>query len=271
MKDWEPGGPWYMSWISKAPKPEALMSKGRRKSTSQLRTGGATGICLGFPRPQNQELWCPRAGENQHPSSRRERKKELACPPPSCFTQALRDWMMFTHTGEGRFSSFHPLSQMVISSGMTLTDTPKSNVLSRHCLAQLVQFSSVAQSCPTLCNPMNCSTPGLPVHLQLLESKQTHVHRVSDAIQPSHPFVVSYSSCPQSFPASGSFQMSQLFASGGQSIGISASTSVLPMNTQDWSPLGWTGWISFQSKGLSRVFSNTTVQMYQFVSAQLSL
>ena len=65
--------------------------------------------------------------------------------------------------------------------------------------------------------------------------------------------------CPQSFPASGSFQMSQLFPSGGQSIGVSASTSVLPMNTQDWSPLGWTGWISLLSKGLSRVFSNTTV------------
>ena len=76
--------------------------------------------------------------------------------------------------------------------------------------------------------------------------------------------VVPFSSCPQSFPASGSFQMSQLFASGGQSTGVSASTSVLPMNTQDWSPLGWTGWISLQSKGLSRVFSNTTVQKHQF-------
>ena len=74
--------------------------------------------------------------------------------------------------------------------------------------------------------------------------------------------VVPFSSCPQSFPASGSFPMSQLFASGGQSIGVSASTSVLPMNTQDWSPLGWTGWISSQSKGLSRVFPNTTVQKH---------
>ena len=80
--------------------------------------------------------------------------------------------------------------------------------------------------------------------------------------------VVPFSSCPQSFPASGSFQMSQLFAWGGQSIGVSASTSVLSMNTQDWS-LGWTGWISLQSKGLSRVFSNTTVQKHQFFSAQL--
>ena len=82
--------------------------------------------------------------------------------------------------------------------------------------------------------------------------------------------VVPFSSCPLSFPGSGSFQMSQLFASGGQSIGVSASTSLLAMNTQDWSPLGWTGWISLQCKGLSRVFSNTTVQKHQFFSAQLS-
>ena len=87
-----------------------------------------------------------------------------------------------------------------------------------------------------------------------------------------HPIissVVPFSSFPQSLPASGSFQMSQLFASGGQSIGVSTSTSVLPMNTQDWSPLGWTDWISLQSKGLSRVFSNTTVQKHQFFDAQL--
>ena len=83
--------------------------------------------------------------------------------------------------------------------------------------------------------------------------------------------VVPFSSCPQSFPASGSFPMGQYFTSGGQSIGVSASASVLPMNTQDWSPLGWTGWISLQSKGLSSVFSNTTVQKHQFSGAQLSL
>ena len=80
--------------------------------------------------------------------------------------------------------------------------------------------------------------------------------------------VIPFSSCPQSLPASRSFQMSQLFASGGQSIGVSASSSVLPMKTQDWSPLGWTGWISLQSKGLSGVFSNTTVQKHQFFGAQ---
>ena len=82
--------------------------------------------------------------------------------------------------------------------------------------------------------------------------------------------VIPFFSRLQSFPASGFFQMSQLFASGGQSIGTSAPTSVLPVNTQDWSPLGWTGWISLQSKRLSRVFSNTTVQKHQFFSAQLS-
>ena len=81
-----------------------------------------------------------------------------------------------------------------------------------------------------------------------------------------HPTIsssVPFSSCPQSFPASGSFPVSQLFTSCGQRIGVSTSTSVLPMNTQDWSPLGWTGWISLQSKGISRVFFNTTVQKHQ--------
>ena len=89
-----------------------------------------------------------------------------------------------------------------------------------------------------------------------------------------HPTILSsvipFSSCPQSFPASESFLMSHLFTSGGQNIRVSASASVLPMNTQDWSPLGWTGWISLQSKGLSRVFSNTTVQKHQFFGVQLS-
>ena len=132
-----------------------------------------------------------------------------------------------------------------------------------------VQLRSVAQSCLTLCDPMNRSTPGLPVHYQLPESTQTHVHQVSDAIQPSHPLASPSPPAPnpsqhQSFP------MSQLFAWDGQSIGVSASTSVLSMNTQDWSPLEWTGWISLQSKGLSRVFSNTTVQKHQFFGSQLS-
>ena len=131
--------------------------------------------------------------------------------------------------------------------------------LNLYTILHVIQFSSVAQSCPTLCDPKNCSTPGLPVHHQHPEFTQTHVHWVGDAIQPSHP-VFPFSSCPQSLPASGSLPMSQLFSWCGQSIGVSASALVLPMNTQDWSPLGWTGWISLQSKGLSTVFSNTTVQ-----------
>ena len=130
-----------------------------------------------------------------------------------------------------------------------------------------VQFSSVTQSCPTLCDPMNHSTPGLPVHHQLPEFTQTHVHWVGDAILPS---VVPFSSCPQSLPTSGSFPMSQLFTWGGQSTEVSASASVLPMNIQDRSPLEWTGWISLQSKELSRVFSSTTVQKHQFFGTQLS-
>ena len=106
---------------------------------------------------------------------------------------------------------------------------------------------SVTQSCPTLWKHIDCRMPGLPVHQglpvhhRLLEFTQTHVHQVGDAITSS---VVPFSSCLQSFPASGYFQTSQLFTSGGQSIGVSASASVLPTNTQDWSPLGWTGWIS---------------------------
>ena len=133
------------------------------------------------------------------------------------------------------------------------------------------QLSSAAQSCLTLCDPMDCSTPGLPVHHQFPEFTQTHVHWVSWCHPTSSSSVIPFSSHLQSFRASGSFQMSQFFESGGQSIGISASTSVLPMNTQDWFPLGLTGWISLQSKGLSRVFSNTTFQKHEFFSAQLSL
>ena len=94
-----------------------------------------------------------------------------------------------------------------------------------------VQFSSVTQACATLCDPMDCTMPSFPVHHQLPEVAQTHVQQVSDTIQP--PSVIPFSSCFQSFPASGSLQMSQLFASGGQTIGVSASASVLPMNIQD--------------------------------------
>ena len=119
-----------------------------------------------------------------------------------------------------------------------------------------VQFSSVTQSCPNLCNPMDCSTPGFSVLQYLLEFAQTHVHWVSDTIQPSHPLE------HQSI-----FQWID-FASGGQSIGASASSSFLPMNIQDWFPLGLTDFISLLSMGLSRVFSSTAVQKHQFFSTQ---
>jgi len=134
----------------------------------------------------------------------------------------------------------------------------------------LVQFSS-AQSCPTLCDPVDCSTPGLPVHHQLPELAHTYVHWNRWCHPTISSSLIPFSSHLQSFPASGSFPVSQFFASGGESFGASASVSVLPMNTQDWSPLGWTGLISLLSKGLSRVFSNTTVQKHQFFGALLSL
>ena len=134
-----------------------------------------------------------------------------------------------------------------------------------------VQFSSVAQSCPTLCNPMYCRMRGLPVHHQLPEFTHTHVHRVSDAIQPSHP--LSSPSSPAFSPShdQGLFQWVNSSHEVAKSTGVSASTSDLLVNTQGWSPLGLTGWISLQSKGLSRVFSSTTVQKHQFFCTQLSL
>ena len=133
-----------------------------------------------------------------------------------------------------------------------------------------VQFSSVTQSCLTLCDPHESQHARLPC-----PSPTPRVHSDSRPSSPwCHPAisssVVPFSSCPQSLPASESFPMSQLFAWGGQSTGVSALASFLPKNTQGWSPSEWTGWISLQSKGLSRVFSNTTVQKRQFFSAQPS-
>ena len=129
-----------------------------------------------------------------------------------------------------------------------------------------VQFSSVAQSYLTLCDPMNCSTPGLPVHHQLPDSRPSS-QWCHPAISSS---VVPFFSCPQSLPASKSFPMSQLLPWGGQSTGVSALASFLPKKSQGWFPLEWTGWISLQSKGLPRIFSNTTVQKHQFFGAQPS-
>ena len=131
-----------------------------------------------------------------------------------------------------------------------------------------VQFSLVTQSCPALCDPVNCSTPCPSPTPGVYPNPCPSNWWCHPTISSS---VVPFSSSPPSFPASGSFQMSQLFAPGGQTIRVSASTSVLPMNTQDWFPLGWNIWISLQSKGLSRVFSNTTVQKHQFFGGQLFL
>ena len=129
-----------------------------------------------------------------------------------------------------------------------------------------VWFSSVAQLCPTLCDPMDCSMPGFPVHHQLSELAQTHVHQVSDAIQPPHPLP----------PSSFAFNLSQhqgLFqwVSSWHLMAKVLEFQLQHQNIQDWFPLGSTGWISLQSKGLSRVFSNTTVQKHQFFGIQLSL
>ena len=137
-------------------------------------------------------------------------------------------------------------------------------------LFKAIQSSSVTQWCPTLCDPMDCSMPSLSIHYQLPEFTQPHVHWVSDAIQPSHPLS---SPSPPTFNLSQHQRLFKWVSSSHQvakSIGVSASTSVLPMSTQDWSPLGWIGWISLQFKGLSRVFSNTMVQKHQFFGAQLS-
>ena len=130
-------------------------------------------------------------------------------------------------------------------------------------------FSSVTQLCPTLCDPMDCSMSGFPVHHQLSEPTQNHVYWVGDAIQLSHPL----SSSSPAFNHSqhqGLFKWINFAHQVAKVLGVSASASVLPMNVQDWFPLGLTGLI-LQSKGLSTVFSNTTVQKHQFFGTQLSL
>ena len=135
-------------------------------------------------------------------------------------------------------------------------------------LKSSIQSLSCVQFCA--CDPTDCSTPGFPVHHQLPELTLNSCP--SGWCHPTNSSsVIPFSPCLQSDPAKGSLPMSQFFTSGGQSIRGSASASVLPMNIQELFPLGWTGWISLQSKGLSRVFSNTTVQKHQFFSAQFPL
>ena len=138
--------------------------------------------------------------------------------------------------------------------------------LQSHCRWLLSSVQLVTQLCLTLCDPMNYSTPGLPVHRQLPEFTQTYVHWVRDAIKTSHPLL------SPSWPALNLssirvFSNKSFFPSGGQSTEVSATASLFPMDIQDWLPLGWTGWISLETKGLSRLFSNTTVQKHQFFGA----
>ena len=175
------------------------------------------------------------------------------------------------------FSSIQLLSPLEAGSKRTLSGDDTKN-----------QRGSQAPESSKKSRTLNYSSVQSPSLVQLFVTPWTAACQASLSITNSgvhpnpcplsrwcHPAIsssaVPFSSCPQSFPVSGSFPMSQLFTSGGQSIGVSASASVLPMNTQGWSPLGWTGWISLQSKGLSRVFSNTTVRKHQFFCAQLSL
>ena len=157
-----------------------------------------------------------------------------------------------------------------------MSSTYKHTYHGKECI--LVRLKSVMSSVKFSCSVMSdslwshgpqharppCPSPTLGVYSNSCPSSPWCHPTISSSVIP-------FSSHLQSFPASGSFPMSQFFASGGQSNGISASASVLPMNIQDWFPLGWTDWISLQSKGLSRVFSNTTVQKHQFFGAQLSL
>ena len=148
----------------------------------------------------------------------------------------------------------------------------RENISFHGCInLSIIQFSSVAQSCPTLCDPMDCSMPGFPVHHQIPELAQTYVHQIGDAIQPPHPLS---SPSPPAFNLSQHQSLFQWVSSLHwvvKVLRVSASASVLPMNIQGWFPLGWTGWISLQFKGLSGVFSNTTAQEHLFFSAQLSL
>ena len=130
-----------------------------------------------------------------------------------------------------------------------------------------VQFSGSVMSDSLQPRESQHARPPCPSPTPGVHSNSCPLSRIC---HPAISSVVPFSSCPQSLPASGSFPMSQLFAWCGQSIGVSTSLSVLPMNTQDWSRLGWTGWVSLQPKGLSRVFSNTTVQKHQFFGSQLS-
>ena len=170
---------------------------------------------------------------------------------------------MFTKEGNKMY-----LYKLLQITSMNILIGEKESRFCQYFMCSSVQFSCSVMSDSLWLHELQharppCPSPTPGVHPNSCASNQWCHPAISSSVVP-------FSSCPQSLPASGSFPMSQLFAWGGQSIRVSASASVLPMNTQDWSPLGWTGWISLQSKGLSRVFSNTTVQKHQLFSAQLS-
>ena len=182
----------------------------------------------------------------------------LPCREPPCAAKSPRGWAALCSLTSSLLLALHFLCSEL--------DSAESVAATIHCTGPrptmmpgswVVVVQSVSQSRPTLCDLMDCSTPGFPVLHHLPELAQTHVHWVDDAIQPSHPLSSLSPPALNLFPASGSFPMNWLFPSGGQSFGASASASVLPMDIQDWFLLGLTGLISLQSKGLSRVFSNT--------------
>ena len=241
--------PWWRAWqptlVILPGESHGTEEPGRLQSTGMRRVGHNWAV---------KAAWtCPPSGTLSHPS-----RLAQSLGLSSLIHIVNFHWPSILHT------VVYMLSYYSLHSSHSILPHPREFFIFK-----IIQFHSVTQSCPTLCNPMHCSTPGLPVHDQLPELTLTHA--LSQWCHPAiSSSVVPFSSCLQSFPASGSFTMSQFFGSSGQSIGVSASASVLLMNTQDWSS-GWTGWISLQSKGLSRVFSNTSVQKHQFFSAQLSL
>ena len=186
-------------------------------------------------------------------------------PPASAGDKG--DWGLFSGGGHGNSPQCSCLENPMDRGAWWATD---------HRIARVGHFSSVQfSSFQSISCVWLFATPWTSAHQASLSITNSWSWPKSVSFESLMPSTISSSVVPfshlQSFPASGSFQMSQLFTSGGQSIAVSASASVLPINIQDWFPLGWTGWISLQSKGLSRVFSNTTVQKHQFFSTQLSL
>ena len=190
---------------------------------------------------------------------------------PVLFKKTMKfGWFLKTlfHFQTVLFSDIHPIA-FLAGSLLHFLISSKSRILSYKSCPHKGQFSSVTQSCPTLCNPMDYSTPGFPVHHQiwsLLKNMSTESVMPSNHLILCRPLPIP----PSVFPSIRVFSSQSVLQSGGQSIGVSASASVLPMNIQDWSPLGLITLIP-QSNGLSKVFSNNTVQRHQFFGAQLSL